>query len=131
NPMQKVIFEDTSLQIASGTITYTAIPTDGDTVTVDGTTFEFDTGGHASGVLTYVTSQPADGDTFTLADTVYEADNDCVVAPGHVQWLIGATVGGTFTNLRDVINTLQGSFINAVINTTAKTVTVTDLVSGS
>src|SRR5206468_12401257 len=37
----------------------------------------------------------------------------------------------TFTNLRDVINTLQGSFINAVINTTAKTVTVTALVSGA
>lgn len=121
--MQKVVFKSEAT-FASGQITYTAIPQDGDTVTVDTVTFEFDLGAHASGVLTY-TTQPADTDLFQIGSTIFEFDNDCVVSPGHVQVFIGSTADDTFQNLASAVSSLVGGLVTVVQDKVANTITFT------
>ena len=119
--MQKVVFKNET-QSASGIISYTGYPQDGDFVHIGNQVFEFDIGSRSSGVLTY-SGQPADGDTFTLGGVVFEFDSDCVVAPGHIQSVIGATDDETFSILQSNVVAFLGSMVTAVLDTTAKTIT--------
>lgn len=126
--MQKVVF-DTELVPASGTITYTAVPEDADTITIGADTYEFDVGSFDSGTVTY-TGQPNDGDTLTIGGLVFEFDSDCIVSPGNVAVYIDASPDLTFTNLKDTINHMSG-LVNAVIDTGTNIVTVTAVNPGA
>lgn len=119
--MQKVVF-DTGLVPASGTITYTAVPVDADTITIGDETYEFDVGSYDQGTVTY-TGQPNDGDTITIGGLVFEFDTDCVIGPGNVQVFIDGTDDLTFTNLTTAINHMS-SLVHATIDTGTNVVTV-------
>ena len=118
--MQKVVFE-TELVPASGTITYTAIPTDGDRITLGADTYEFDIGSFDQGTVTY-TGQPSDGNIITIGGNVFEFDNNGVVTPGRILVTIGGSDDATFQNLVTAINTYS-SVVQATIDVGANVVT--------
>lgn len=119
--MQKVVF-DTGLVPAQGTITYSAVPADADTITIGSETYEFDTGSFDGGVITY-SGFPNDGDTLQIGGVIFEFDSDCNVATGHVQTFIDVSPDTTFTNLVSAIDGFS-SVVRAVIDTAANTVTI-------
>jgi hypothetical protein len=120
--MQKIVFADPMTK-ATGVITYTGIPIDGDGVQIGDEKYEFDLGSKDTGTINY-TGQPNDGDTVTIGDNTYEFDNNCVLAPGNIQVIIDGSADLTFTNLNTMINH-AGTVVSSVIDTGANTVTVT------
>lgn len=127
--MQKIPFID-SLTKASGTITYTDLPDDADTLQIGSETYEFDAGAadFDEGVITYTTN-PSEGATVTIGGIIYEFDTDTIVGFGHVGVQKGLTAFSSYDSLRTTINATTEAF-TAVINGIFGTVTVTSTEPG-
>lgn len=126
--MQKVQFSDVKSN-ASGTITYTAAPSDGDRVTVGSTIYEFDAGALASGIISY-SGNPTNGDQVTIGGFSYRFANDLTtITGGQVGVQIAGTADDTFANLTTTINTID-SAVTALQNAALDTVKITARTAG-
>lgn len=126
--MQKVEFRSEATP-AVGTITYTTLPRDSDTVTIGTVTYEFDSGTQAKGVLTWF-GQPLDGDLFQIGSFIYEFDNDCIVGAGHIQVLIGATAADSYKNLADAVGAVGTGIVSATYDAANTQITFTARIFG-
>jgi len=112
--MQKVTFKNAESP-ATGTVTYSGTPEDGDTITIGSrygtaTTYEFDYGAHASGVLIY-TGNPNDGDVFTVNTETFEFDtiSGVLTDSGNTRVTILTNPDDTFFSLAEKVNESFGS----------------------
>jgi hypothetical protein len=134
NVMQKVVFTNAESS-AVGTVTYSGIaPEDGDTITIGDTTYEFDYGARASGVLNY-TGNPVAGETFTLNTETFEfaAVSGVLMDSGNRRAIIYTDPDDTFEYLTGLVNDTIisiGTLSIAKQNKTANTVRFVTKVEG-
>jgi len=111
---------------ASGILTFTDVPTDGDTLTIETETYEFDSddsveegniaistgsaAAKASGTLTF-TDQPANGDTITIGDITYRFVTEIdLFSPGDYDTAIKGSLQNTIRVLMAAINDEGGVY---------------------